>query len=296
MINFLKYKFINLSLSGALIAIAILSFIFNGFKPSVDFVGGSLLEFSVKQESVNKFSNDALKEEIGKVEGVQVSSVQKSSNDSFVIRMNAIDGLTKTKVENKLYEIYDGGTAVNKFDSVGPVLGRELLIKTALAVTIASLFIMFYVSWQFKDRIYGTAAILAMIHDVMILFGAFSVLGRFAGVEVDTLFVTAILTTLSFSVHDTIVVFDRIRERISSRTGEDLNSSFNKAVAQTLPRSLNNSMTIIFMLTALFVLGGETIRWFSFALLLGTVLGTYSSPFVAVPLLSIMLKRLKSKR
>ncbi|OGC61225.1 hypothetical protein A2890_00820 [candidate division WWE3 bacterium RIFCSPLOWO2_01_FULL_53_14] len=140
---------------------------------------------------------------------------------------------------------------------------------------------------------YGAAAILAMLHDTLVLFGVFSLLGRFAGVEVGTLFVIAVLTTLSFSVHDTIVVFDRIREirRISNM---DLEEAVDQAVGETLVRSLNNSLTIVFMLLALFVLGGESLKWFVFALLVGTISGTYSSTFNAAPLL-IIWRRLSVK-
>ena len=292
MIDFMKYKFINLTFSAILIAISIVSFFVNGLNPSVDFVGGSLVEFSVNSEVYSKYNNDEINNQLKMIEGVDIINIQKTFTSSYVVRMKTIDEQKKNEVVAKLNEMY-GQITLNKFDSVGPILGRELLFKTAIGVLIATIFIMVYVSWQFKDRIFGTSAIVAMIHDVIILFGAFSIIGKYWGVEVDTLFVTAVLTTLSFSVHDTIVVFDRIRERVSVKLNESLDVSINKAMAQTMPRSLNNSMTIIFMLTALFVLGGETIKWFSFALLVGTVCGTYSSPFVAVPLLSIFLKKLK---
>ncbi|MDQ5981441.1 MAG: preprotein translocase subunit SecF [Patescibacteria group bacterium] len=147
---------------------------------------------------------------------------------------------------------------------------------------------MAYVAYQFKDKKYGIAAILAVVHDTIILLGSFAIFGKFLGVEVDTLFVTAVLTTLSFSVHDTIVVFDRIRENLRKNTGHSLESIIDTSILTTLPRSLNNSLTIIFMLTCLFLFGGITIKWFVVALLIGTILGTYSSPFVASPLLYLL--------
>ena len=131
---------------------------------------------------------------------------------------------------------------------------------------------------------FGVSAILAMLHDTIILLGTFALLGHFVAVEVDILFVTAMLTILSFSVHDTIVVYDRIRETSKRSSGLPMIDIANRAVTETMVRSLNNSLTIIFMLVALFLMGGVTIKWFVFALLVGTITGTYSSPFVAVPL------------
>jgi preprotein translocase subunit SecF len=179
---------------------------------------------------------------------------------------------------------------------VGPTLGKELVIKTLTGVSIAAVLLLFYIAWRFKDRMYGVSAILAMLHDSLVILGIFSLLGHFVGVEVDSLFVTALLTILSFSVHDTIVVYDRIRESIRKYPKESFTTLVNKAVNDTLVRSINNSLTIIFMLLALFLLGGESIRWFVFALLIGTISGTYSSPFVAAPLLVVWQEKFKSKR
>ena len=134
---------------------------------------------------------------------------------------------------------------------------------------------------------YGVCAVLAMFHDMLVLIGTFSLLGYLLHVEVDVLFVTAVLTILSFSVHDTIVVYDRIRELRRKERGLTYVEMIDTAVTETLSRSLNNSLTIIFMLLALWLLGGETIRWFVFALLIGTITGTYSSTFTAAPLLVI---------
>ena len=134
---------------------------------------------------------------------------------------------------------------------------------------------------------YGVCALLAMFHDMLVLIGTFSLLGYFLHVEVDVLFVTAVLTILSFSVHDTIVVYDRIRELKRKERGLTYVETIDTAVTETLSRSLNNSLTIIFMLLALWLLGGDTIRWFVFALLIGTITGTYSSTFTAAPLLVI---------
>jgi preprotein translocase subunit SecF len=143
------------------------------------------------------------------------------------------------------------------------------------------------VAYRFSELKYGVCAALAMFHDSLVLFGVFSLLGHFLGVEVDVLFVTAVLTILSFSVHDTIVVYDRIRELRHSQRGMRYEDLVDLAVTETLSRSMNNSMTIIFMLFVLWIFGGSTIQWFVFALLIGTVTGTYSSTFTAAPLLVV---------
>lgn len=183
-----------------------------------------------------------------------------------------------------------------RFETVGPTLGAELVRNTITGIAIAALLILAYIAWRFKDRMYGICAILAMLHDMLILLGVFSILGHFFDVEVDALFVTAVLTILSFSVHDTIVVYDRIRESIRKYPKEEFVSLINRAVSETLVRSLNNSLTIIFMLLALLLLGGETIRWFVLALLVGTIAGTYSSTFTAAPLLAVWYEKFGPKK
>ncbi len=159
--------------------------------------------------------------------------------------------------------------------------------KTLIAVALATVFILAYIAYQFKDKMYGICAVLAMFHDTLILLGSFSLLGKFFGVEVDTLFVTAVLTTLSFSVHDTVVTYDSIRNAARKKSRAKFLELINTAINQTLIRNLNNSLTIIFMLVALVLLGGQTIRWFVVALLIGTIAGTYSSTFIATPLLLV---------
>jgi preprotein translocase subunit SecF len=170
-------------------------------------------------------------------------------------------------------------------ETVGPVLGAELLQKTVTAALIAMVAILAYVAYAFKNIKFGISAVIALVHDLLVVVGLFSLFGHWWGVEVDTLFVTAVLTTMSFSVHDTIVVFDRIREKMKRGEGGSFESLSDEALTETMGRSLANSFTIIFMLLALILLGGETIRWFVIALLIGTVSGTYSSPFVATPIL-----------
>ncbi len=291
MIHFMKYKSYFLGLSVAMIIIAAISLVLWRLNPSIDFVGGALLEVKFADES--NLDNEKIEKTAVSVSDVAVYSVVRSNeNSAYIIRTNSINEAKKSEVLAAFDEDLSKSEEV-RFETVGPTLGKELLIKTLTAMIIAAILITLYVTYQFKDRTYGLAAVLAMFHDTFILIGSFSLFGHFMNVEVDTLFVTAVLTTLSFSVHDTIVVFDRIRENNKQFPGAKFEDNIDLAITETLPRSLNNSMTIIFMLTALALLGGITIKWFAVALLIGTVLGTYSSPFVATPILLLLTKRKK---
>ena len=195
------------------------------------------------------------------------------------------DGSVKVVKNEEERDILKNQGAVElKFEKVGPAIGPELIKKTLYALALSAGLILLWIAIQFKSFKFGISATLATLHDSLVLLGSFTILGHFFGAEIDFLFVTAMLTTLSFSVHDTIVVFDRIREN-QKKNKEGIYILANKAISETMVRSINNSLTIIFMLVALILLGGETIKWFAVALLIGTISGTYSSPFVAVPIL-----------
>jgi len=182
-----------------------------------------------------------------------------------------------------------------KFETVGPVIGAETIKKTMIAAILAIMGILIYMSFSFKGFNYAVSAIVALIHDLLVVVGSYSLMSHFLGVELDTLFVTAVLTTMSFSVHDTIVIFDKIREYFNIEGKADIEYFANKALTETMVRSINNSMTIVFMLLALTLLGGAMIRFFILTLLIGTITGTYSSPFVATPIL-VWLEKRKQKQ
>lgn len=281
----MRFKLVYFLISLAVILPGAVSLALFGLNPSVDFTGGTLWEIKVnsEQSTVNSEGITNIFEEPG-----FSAEVQSSGERQFLIRTVPLDSTQRAYLAQKIRDEAGEFTEI-RFETLGPRLGEELLRKALLAAVLATLTILLYVAYRFKNLAYGATAILAMLHDTLILFGVFSLLGRFAGVEVGTLFVIAVLTTLSFSVHDTIIVFDRIREirRISSL---GLEEAVDQAVGETLVRSLNNSLTIVFMLLALFALGGESLKWFVFALLVGTVSGTYSSTFNAAPLLIIWHK------
>ncbi|QQS38876.1 protein translocase subunit SecF [Candidatus Woesebacteria bacterium] len=280
--NWLKYKYVYLSLSLGVIVFCIFALVSWKLKLGLDFTGGTLIEYKYEGEIS---SEDAINEFA--INDVEVNSIQQTGDNTYLFRLKAISQDQKIKVDKIFKEnIFKGESSEQRFETVGPSIGPELIKKTAYAALFAAIVILLWVAYQFKSIKFGLSAILAMFHDSFILIGAFSVLGKYFGAEVDFLFVTALLTTLSFSVHDTIVVFDRIRE-VKRNNGGELEEIANIALTETMVRSLNNSLTIIFMLSSLLLLGGITIKWFAVALLIGTVLGTYSSPFIAVPLLIV---------
>ena len=279
--SFMKYRLIFFSISMFFLIPGIFSLIFFGLKPAIDFTGGSLIEVQFDQVP-DQFEKDKIQEIVG--EEFEVSSVQPSGESNFILRGKQIDNDRKNRAMTALQAEYSD-IQVLRFETVGPILGRELLVKTFVAIGVVAGFITVYVGWKFNELKFGLCAILAMFHDSLILLGAFSLFGYFFGVEVDVLFVTALLTTLSFSVHDTIVVYDRIREKTRKHPRVAFIKIVDAAVVETLGRSINNSITIILMLLALSLLGGDTIKWFSIALLIGAVTGTYSSTFTAAPLL-----------
>jgi len=277
--NWMKYRPFYLVLSVFMIALSFYGIIRWSINLGVDFLGGAMIEYSFSEDVSTEDVSSSLNEE-----GFDVASVQVIGDGNILIRLAEVDTKSRERIKEILGEL-DGGEVVEvRYESVGPSIGPELIKKTVYAVIISAGGILIWVALQFRSLRFGVSAILAMFHDSFILVGSSSILGYFFGMEVDFLFVTALLTTLSFSVHDTIVVYDRIRE-IRRKRGGEFDDIANRAISETMRRSINNSVTIILMLLALVILGGTSTRWFALALLVGTVLGTYSSPFVAVPLL-----------
>jgi len=169
--------------------------------------------------------------------------------------------------------------------TVGPVVSADLIQQALVLILVGSIGILLWITFRFRDVKFGVTALVAMLHDVIVVVGTFAILGTFFGVEVDALFVTAMLTVIGFSVHDTIVVFDRVRENKARHAGEPFAAIVNHSILQTFGRSINTSFTVVLTLVALLLFGGSAIRFFVLALLIGIVSGTYSSIFNASPLL-----------
>lgn len=280
MIRFSKYIWLYIVISGIVLIPGMYSLIRFGLRPSVDFSGGTLVEFraDVPAETITSVAAQT---------DVSLISIQKAGNNSYLLRLKQ-DG-------DEFFLSSISGAIVRK-ETVGPTLGGELLRKTLYAAFFAIVTILLYIAWSFKNIRFGVAAVVALVHDLLVVLGSFSLFGHFLGVEVDTLFVTAVLTTMSFSVHDTIVVFDRIREYTRRDRPQKFEEIADVALTETMNRSLTNSFTIIFMLVALILMGGETTKWFVVALLIGTISGTYSSPFVATPVLLLWQQLAKPRK
>jgi len=276
--NWIKFRRVYFLISGAVIAVGVYSLLTWGLNLGVDFKGGALIEYKIEKEISTEGATAKIEEK-----GIAVTSVQKLGGETYLFRLESVDNEKRESIKGVLQEV-GGSVEELRFENVGPSIGPELIKKTIYALVIAAIAILIWITIQFKSFKFGVSAVLAMFHDSLVLLGLYSLLGHLFAAEVDFLFVTAMLTILSFSVHDTIVVYDRIRES-QKKLGGNLYDLANKAVTETFVRSINNSFTIIFMLVALALLGGSTIKWFAIALLIGTISGTYSSPFVAVPLL-----------
>jgi preprotein translocase subunit SecF len=260
----------------------------------IDFTGGSLLE--VKFDSAAKRPTtaqvSALYNELStSAQPIKDPVVQPVGTDSLTIRSKAMDEIIKAKIVAEMEKRFGSKVTVQNFTSVSPAVGAEVANTAALAVAAAALAILFYLWWAFRSiqhpLRYGTAAILAMLHDVLVVLGVEAILGFAFGWQVDSLFLTALLTVIGFSVHDTIVVFDRIRENLSTYRRVDFETVVNHSVVQTLDRSINTQLTVMFTLSALALFGGESIRHFVIILLVGVFSGTYSSIFNASPILVV---------
>lgn len=280
--RWMRYRWLYFGLSLAIIVPGLAAMGLWRFKPAIDFTGGSLAEVRIT-------ADETTLRQLAQEQDISVASVQKT-DDTWLLKMESIDQQQWDNLKLK----FPGQVEELRFETVGPTLGKELLTKTITAVALAAGLILIYIAYRFRSMKFGVCAVVAMLHDTLVLLGSFSILGKVYGVEIDTLFVTAVLTILSFSVHDTIVVYDRIREMRKMYPKLSFEETVDQAVTTTLSRSINNSMTIIFMLLALFLLGGATIRWFVLALLIGTISGTYSSTFTAAPLL-VVWERLSSR-
>ncbi len=286
--NFVKHKNIFFIISGVLILPGLISLLTKGLKPGIDFTGGTLMEIKS-----NKF-NDSKKNEIEdliKKQGIEVSSIQQSGNNSYIIRSKEFNQAKNNQVMAELNKKYEK-VEESRFETVGPTIGAELTRNAILALIVSSTFIVLYIAWSFRtvpkpasSLRFGITAVAALLHDAFFILGIFSILGFTLNVEVDSLFVTALLTVIGFSVHDTIVVYDRIRENLIKAKAPTFDDTVNLSIWETMARSINTSTTVIIVLLALLLFGGESIRWFVFALLIGIISGTYSSIFNAAQLL-----------
>ncbi len=284
---------IFLTLSSLAIVASILALIFWGLNFGIDFTGGSMLEvqFTNYQPSITVIQNSL------KAVNLHSLVIQPTSSHSIILRFQENTESVHEQVVTKLQGLIQGHPKATfkqlQFDSVGPSIGQELKSKSFNATAIAFIMIILFISFAFRKVSkpvsswkYGMAAIIALVHDVIFTLGVFAVLGHFYGIEINTPFIAAILTVLGYSVSDTIIVFDRIRENLP-KSQEDFENTVNRSLNQTITRSINTSFSAILALVAVLLFGGSTIKDFALALIVGISVGTYSSIFIASPVLVI---------
>ncbi len=278
-----RYIFFGISLLIIIVGVGIL--IFNGLPLSIDFSGGSLLEISFKN------ATPATSDIIAVYDNANIKDVQVQTTESgsYIIRSQFLENEARDTILSALTDKI-GELTVERFDSVGPSIGKQVTSRGAAAVAVSSLLVVIFIAWSFRGVQnavrYGVCAILAMIHDVAIIFAITGFGSLFFGWELDSLFLTALLTVIGFSMQDTIVVFDRIRENSGIYRRLDFETLVNHSIVQTLQRSINTQlMTVEFLLLALALFGGVTLREFAIILLVGLFSGTYSSIFIAAPIL-----------
>lgn len=287
--NLMKYKIWYLLFSAVIILPGIAALLVWGLNMSVDFTGGSVFRYEF-ESSINP---DDLKK-VYSEKNIDVEAVVPESGNKYSIRTKPVEPQRNNEIKEAVSAVFPNSKQLS-FETVGPSIGAETTRSAFVALSWAVVGIMAYIAFAFRNVPkpyssfrFGVSAVVAMLHDAFVLVGLFAILGHFKNVEVDGLFITAVLTVLGFSVHDTIVVFDRIRENLGklpkTMNFEDVT---NYSVAETLSRSVATSLTVIFTLTALYVLGGDTIKMFVLAMLVGIVSGTYSSIFNASPILVI---------
>jgi preprotein translocase subunit SecF len=283
--NIIGKKNLYFAISLLVIVPGLISLLLFGLRLSIDFTGGSRMTLT----NINSSTINEVKREFSK-EKVEIATIQQSK-DQTIIRVSTLTSQKHQELITNISKI-DPKIKEESFETVGPVVGGETTTNALIGVVLASILIVLYIAWAFREVPkpasswrFGICAIIALLHDVLVVVGIFSILGHFFNVEVDSLFVTALLTVIGFSVHDTIVVFDRIRENLKRKLTLSFEEVVNESILQTLGRSLNTSLTVILVLLSLLIFGGESTKWFIAALLVGVVSGTYSSIFNASPLL-----------
>ena len=293
MLNLLGKRYWFFLLSLLVIVPGLLIMAIYGMPLAIDFTGGSLLEV--------KFTNATLPSTADVVNlykelGITDTKITTSGTDILIIRSSFLDDTQRAAVIEKMQTKFNTTVEIQKFDSVGPTIGEQVTRRAGLAVGVAALAVVIFIWFSFRGLPnalrYGICAIIAMLHDILVVVSISAIGGHFFGWQVDSLFLTALLTVIGFSVQDKIVVFDRVRENNNIYRKLDFEKLVNHSIVQTLQRSINTQlMTSEFLLLALALFGGVTLREFSVILLIGLFSGTYSSIFIAAPILVVWEKK-----
>jgi len=277
-------------ISGILIVAGIISLAVFGLKLGTDFAGGTsmILQFSPAVEQ------SQLREEMAEL-GYDKATIQNAGEGNFIIHIGEITSEEANELAGQIGADLHSQVNISDYYLASPTVGAETARNAGIAIIIAAVAMLFYIVWAFRHMPspfrWGTCAIIALIHDVFIIVGIFSILGWLAGVEIDALFITGLLAVVGYSINNTVVIFDRIRENVSRHISPDFAVTVNSSIVETLGRSLNASLTTLFVTLALFLFGGATIHYFVLVLLLGVIIGTYSSVCISSQLLVVWEKR-----
>jgi len=294
--NLMKHRKWYYLVSTTLVILGSLALLFWGLKPSIDFMGGSKME-------LRGTTDTAMVTEFLKGNGVDGAIAQKIGDEGLTVRFGEINEEKHREISGKIKASLGEGVSEVGFETVGPTISKELTRNAFIAIALASLVIIIYIGYSFR-RVpkpansweFGMAAIIALAHDTIIVVGSFALLGRLNNVEVDPLFITGLLTVIGFSVHDTIVIFDRIRENLIKKGASEFEVIVNESLLEMLPRTLNTSYLVWVILLILFAFGGTSIKYFVLTLVIGIFVGTFSSLLVASPLLITWQEFKKKKR
>ena len=294
MISVIQRKNWWFTLSFVMVFASIVGLLLWGLRPGIDFTGGSLVEINFEN---SRPDNQEISQAISQLQVGEVI-VQLTDENGAILRLASITEEQHQQIIETIRAAFLGNTVSElRFDSIGPVIGQELKRKTVWAIGIVLVLMVLYIAWAFRKVSkpvaawkYGLIAVVALFHNILITMGGFTVLGRLYGVEVNASFVAALLTILGYSVNDTIVIFDRIRENLLRRVGEDFGKIIDISINEVLTRSISTGCSTLLALFALLLLGGSTINNFVLALIIGISVGTYSSIFLASPMLLVFEK------
>ncbi len=297
MYKIIEKSYLWLTISGIFIALSVIFIIAFGLRLGVDYKGGTAIQIQTSSVEKNK-----IVEEIFAENKIETFQIKEAGNNQLMLKLPVLTNEEHTNLTAKFKEKLENYSE-ESYDTVGPSISKDLTRKSIYAVILASLGIIIYIAWAFK-RIpkplspwkFGLCATVALIHDLLITIGFVALAGHFfSWMEVDALFITALLTIMGFSVHDTIVVYDRLRENFIKNPHQDIKRTIEESVNQTLARSLNTSMTVLIVLLSMFLLGGTAIRHFIYTLIIGVFFGTYSSIFVASALVALWHSNSRNK-
>jgi preprotein translocase subunit SecF len=286
MMNIVGKRNLFFIISAIIIIPGVFSLIAFGFRLGVDFQSGTTMTLKFDKD----ITQEQLRQGLSQIDYSE-AVIQRTGQGDYVIRVREIASDQRTQLKNNLEKQLSTTIAIRDSFTVSPIIAAETGTNAAIAIIIAAVFMLVYIVWAFrkmpKPLRWGTCAIIALLHDVLVVMGIFSILGWVAGVQIDSLFITAMLTVVGYSINNTVVVYDRIRENVRKGISRDFEVTVNSSILETMTRCLNTSLTTVFAIVAIFLFGGATIHYFITALLLGVIIGAYDSICISGSLLVV---------